>query len=92
MTENVHQISERNLLLAREYSSYAQEYSRLRKDKGIKWLEIRTKSKTDKEATMNYESTEPGRREIELTYLMKGIEKELSAARAHLRVLDIFGN
>lgn len=90
--EKPHEISERNLELARQYSMAAQELGQLKKNAGVRWLLFRKEVKTNKEADMLYDASVEGQREIELTYLCKGLEKELSAARSHLRVLDVFGN
>lgn len=92
MTEDPHKISERNLELARQYSLAAQELGQLKKNAGVRWLLFRKDAKTDKEANMLYSASVDGQRETELSYLLKGLEKELSAGRSHLRVLDIFGN
>lgn len=92
MIEKPHEISERNLELARQYSLAAQELGQLKKNAGVRWLLFKKTVKTNKEADMLYDASPEGQREIELTYLCKGIEKELSAGRSHLRVLDVFGN
>lgn len=90
--EDPHAISQRNLELARQYSVAAQELGQLKKNAGVRWLLFKKTVKTNKEADILYSASTEGQREIELTYLCKGLEKELSAGRSHLRVLDIFGN
>lgn len=90
--EDPHAISQRNLELARQYSVAAQELGQLKKNAGVRWLLFKKTVKTNKEADILYSASTEGQREIELTYYLKGVEKELSAGRSHLRVLDIFGN
>ena len=89
--EKPHELSERNLFLAREYRHASMELGRLKRDRAVKWLEIRKECKTDKEADNRWAATTEGQRELELTYLCKGYEKEMSAVKAHLRTLDVFG-
>lgn len=90
--EDVHQLSERNVTLAQNYSRASREIGVLKKDRAVKWLELRKGAKTDKEADNLWGATKEGQRELELSYYLKGLEKEMSAIKAHLRVLDVFGN
>lgn len=90
--QDPHALSARLLALAQEYSTGSRELGILRKNRAMAWLEARKEAKTDKEATMRLEATTEGQRETELSYLLKGLEKELGAIKSHLRVLDIFGN
>jgi hypothetical protein len=90
--ENVHDLSARNVRLAEEYRLYATELGKLKRSHGVRWLEMRKECNTDKETDMRFSATEEGQRETQLTYLLKGLEKEMSAIKAHLRVLDVFGN
>jgi len=92
MTENPAQLSEHNMLLSREYNEASKELGRLKQQRAVKWLELRKDCKTDKEADNVWAATPEGQREIELTYLCKGLEKEMSNTKAHLRVLDVFGH
>ena len=87
-----HQLSEKGLALAAEYRRATEELAGLKKAHGVRWLEIRKNTKTDKEADMHMSATPVGQREIELMYLLKGIEKEIGAVKSHLRVMDVFGN
>lgn len=87
-----HEISERLVKIASLYSTYSAEISVLKRDHAGRWLTLRKEAKTNKEADMLFASTQEGQREIELSYLLKGFEKEMSALRTHLRVLDVFGN
>lgn len=90
--ENPHELSERAVILSGSYSRAAIQVGRLKKQRAVKWLEVRKNASTDKEADNLWGASEEGQQEIELTYLMKGLEKEISAIKSHLRVLDTFGH
>lgn len=87
-----HEMSERLVRIAHLYSTYSAELANLKKDHAVRWLTLRKEAKTDKETDMLFAATKEGQRETELTYLLKGFEKEMSALKTHLRVLDVFGN
>lgn len=87
-----HELSERNMLLAREYNEASKELGKLKQQRAVKWLEIRKSCKTDKEADNQWAASPEGQRELELSFLCKGLEKEMAATKAHLRVLDVFGS
>lgn len=92
MNENPAELSAHNMRLSQEYNRASQELGKLKKDRAIMWLTFRAKCKTDKEADNMWAASTDGQRELELTYLCKGLEKEMSATKAHLRVLDVFGH
>lgn len=87
-----HEMSERLVKIANLYSTYSEEIALLKKGHAIRWLTLRKEAKTDKETDMLFAATPEGQRETELTFLLKGLEKEMSALKTHLRVLDVFGN
>ncbi len=85
---NPHELAEKMVLLSAEYSSASAELGKLKAQKAVKWLIARKDAKTDKEATMIYESSLEGQKETILTYKCKGLEKEISALKTQLRLLD----
>ncbi len=88
-----HLISEKNREMARQYNEYAKEFALLKKNRAVEWLEIKRDNKcTNKEADMYLDATGNGQRYLFIKELMKGLEKQMSAEKAHLRVLDVFGN
>lgn len=90
--EDVHDISEKNRQAARLYQQYSQEFARLKKNRAVEWLELRKEAKSVKECDMMWDATENGQRFNELKSLMDGLSKVMSVEKAHLRVLDVFGN
>lgn len=90
--ENPIAISRKSLHLSEVYGKATREIADLKKNHGERWLLLRKDAKTDKECDRMFDSTPEGKREIELSYLMKGLEREMSALKAHLRVLDLFGH
>lgn len=92
MEHSPHEISARLTDMAGQYRLYANEYAKLQGSHAVRWLEIRKTTDTNRAADMYLAATPEGQREAELKYLMRGLEKEMSALRAHLRVLDVFGN
>ena len=83
-----HLLSEKLIALSEEASRATRELGTLRKDKAVRWLEERKLSTTDKEATMRLDASKDGQREIELSYIEKALNRDISAIRAHLRVLE----
>lgn len=90
--EDIHLISEKNRLAAQQYSMYAAEFALLKKNRAVEWLEFRKNAKSIKETDMLWDASERGQRYNELKALMEGLSKVMSADKAHLRVLDQFGN
>lgn len=91
MQEDPLEISERNRELAFEYRNYANEFAKLKSEKAVVWLAIRKDAKTNKEADMLYDATPDGQRLIRVKYIMDGLSRQMSAEKAHLRVLDVMG-
>lgn len=89
---DVHEISERNRKAAQLYQQYSVEFSALKKNRAVEWLELRKNTTSVKETDMRWDSTVNGQRYNELKALMEGLSKVMSAEKAHLRVLDVFGN
>lgn len=78
----------RLLALTQEFSKDSEELGRLRAQKAISWLTLRKTAKTDKECDRALEATPDGQREIMLTFKCRGMEKEISALKVQLRLLD----
>jgi len=85
---NPHDLAERRVLLSAEFSRCSEKLGRIKAGRAIKWLELRSISKTDKEADRRWEASEEGQEEAILTYKCKGLEKEISSISTMLRVLD----
>lgn len=83
-----HELSEKLLKLSEEASRATVQLGELRKNKAVRWLEFRKDSKTDKEATMRLEASVEGQKEIELSYIEKGLNREIGSIKTHLRVLE----
>lgn len=79
------------MALSQEYNRASKELGTLKKARAVAWLTLRAHCKTDKEADNTWAASSEGQRELELTYLLKGLQAEMSATKAHLRVLDVFG-
>lgn len=90
--EDIHKISERNRDMANTYARYAREFSLLKKNHAVEWLELRKNTTSVKETDMMWNASTNGQRYNELKFLMEGLSKQMSAEKAHLRVLDQFGN
>ncbi len=90
--EDVHEISARNREAAQMYRSYSIEFSKLKRNRAVEWLELRKEATSVKECDMMWDASPNGQRYNELKALMEGLSKVMSAEKAHLRVLDVFGN
>lgn len=75
-------------MLTQEFSKDSEELGKLRAQKAIKWLELRKTAKTDRECDRMWDASEPGQQEIILSFKLKGMEKEVGALRAQLRLQD----
>lgn len=82
------ELAEKRVLLSATYSSASERLGILKAQRAIQWLEARKTAKTDKETDMILEASPEGQETTKLTYLCKGLEKEISAISSYLRVLD----
>lgn len=91
--EDPHAISEQLRKMAFVYGEYAREFGKLKKNRAVEWLGIKkAENCTNSEADMRWDASEKGQRYHELKAFMDGLSKQMSAEKAHLRVLDVFGN
>jgi uncharacterized membrane-anchored protein YhcB (DUF1043 family) len=81
-------LAEYRVLLSGKYSRAAEMLSNILKDKPAKWLELREKHKSSKETDMAWEMTEEGKKENELRFTCKRIDKMTSAISSLLRVRE----
>jgi hypothetical protein len=83
-----HELAESQYTMSQEYSKLSAELGGLRKNKSIAWLELRKNCDTDKQAEMLWESSEEGQRATQIPFILKGLEKEMSSAKALLKTLS----
>jgi len=70
--------------MAEEVSALLKEMSGIQVEKSTAILFIKEKCKTWREAEFRWASTEKGKREIELEYLLRGYKERMSALRARI--------
>lgn len=83
-----HQISEKRLLLAEEYSRYSGEYAQLVTVQAQFFNENREKHKSDTATFKAFDVTDDGVKMTILKLKLKSIEKSMSAYNTHLRLLE----
>lgn len=81
-------LSEELLRLSEGYQEASVELAGILSKKDTEWLELRKACSTDKECDRRWGASEGGKRESYLRYFLKGLEKRMSAIRAHLRILE----
>lgn len=88
MELNPHAIAEERLTLAGEYSRKSEELGNILEVKAAIWNELRKDFKSDTACDRAYDATPRGIEEMKLRLRLKAIEKELSAMRSYLDVLN----
>ena len=88
MTESPRQLAEKRITLSAEYSTLSETLSQILTFKAKKWIELRTDSKSASEADKKWEMSPAGIEEMKTRLRLKAIEKELSALRTMLSVLE----
>lgn len=83
-----HEAADEKVRKATEYARASQQLEDLKIIKTDKWLLIREGVKSDKAADRKWDATEEGKQEIRLTFLMKRLEKEISALNSFIRVSE----
>lgn len=83
------ELSEEQLQLSSEYQTASTEAGEIASKKDLEWLALRKTCDSDKECDRRWGATPEGRRETYLRFYMKGLEKRMSAIKAHLRILDV---
>ena len=81
-------LSEELLRLSEAYQESSKEAATVSSMKDTEWLELRKTCNSDKECDRRWGATENGKRDAYLRYYLKGLEKRMSAIRAHLRILE----
>ncbi len=85
---NPHSLAESQYELAEEYSRLSAELGALRAKEALEWLELRKDTTTDKQAQYMYNASPNGMRAMELKFILEGLSKKMSAAKALLRQLS----
>ena len=70
--------------LSAEYSTLQRELGGLKKHNAVEWLELRKTCDTDKECDKRWDATEKGQRATEISYIIKGLEKEIGSIKAQI--------
>jgi hypothetical protein len=70
------------------YSLASEQYEVIMERRPVLWMALREKATSDKAADRGYEATEDGKSEALLRLRMKRWEKEISACKSALRILD----
>ena len=73
-----------------EYSNLSGQLETILAEKPAKWLSIRAQShiKSDTAADREWDATPTGQQEMRLRMTLKRLERELSAAKSGLRLLE----
>lgn len=88
MERTPREIAERRIELSAEYGQKSDRLKEILEIKATQWLTIRERSKSDKSADMEWQSTDFGIEEMKLKMDLKTLEKKMSAARTYLEVMD----
>lgn len=83
-----HELSEKLLSKAEEYSRYSGEYANHVKLQALYFNTFRPDHKSDNATQKAFEATADGVKMTILRLKLKALEKEMSAIRTHLRLLE----
>lgn len=83
-----HELSEKLLSKSEEYSRYSGEYASHIKLQALYFNTFRSEHKSDNATQKAFDATEDGVRMTILKLKLKALEKEMSALRTHLRLLE----
>lgn len=86
--ESPRELANERLKIAYEYSKLGERLVEIKKQKAVIWKEIRARHKSDKQADIEWESSELGLEEYEIKLKMKAKEHKLSAIRTSLMVSE----
>lgn len=88
-----HELADSVVVLSSEYSTMSEELADILKIKASKWAMFRVEEdiKSDKQADRRWDSTAEGLREMQLRLLLKASEKQQSAIKSLLRILEVEG-
>lgn len=85
---NPHELAEKRVRLSGEYSRDSEELGNILADKPALWMKLRENTKSDKSADRVWDSTLLGVQEMKLRLKLKASEKEMSAIKTMLDVLN----
>lgn len=83
-----HELSQKLLSKAEEYSRYSGEFAQHVKLQALYFNTFRGDHKSDNATQKAFDATEDGVRMVILRLKLKALEKEMSALRTHLRLLE----
>jgi hypothetical protein len=92
---NPHKLAKIYLYCSAEFAYYSDEIKNIKIKKNEEWIRIKesgdNKDISDKKTDMLYGMTIEGKKEIEYSYLLKGLEKMMSAIKqsAYLNNIEI---
>lgn len=85
---NVDEIAYRRTRLASDYSGIMKQLSQLKKGKAIKLIPLMAEHGSKAKAEVYYDATEEGQKEIELTYLSRGILEEIRSLKSQIDLIN----
>lgn len=88
MTQTPHELAEHRVKLAAEYARDSELLSDVLEQKAAMWMTIRDTVKSDRSADKLWDSTALGVNEMKLRLKMKSAEREMSAIKTMLDVLN----
>jgi hypothetical protein len=83
-----HEIADERVRLAGEYARDTEVLIGLLKNRAVLWAQLRADAKSDKAADRAWEATPLGLEEMALRLRMKASEKQMSALKTKLEVLE----
>lgn len=91
---NIDYIATQMVALAKHYSEMMTEIAQLKKDKAIEMIVLMDKHGSKAKAEVYYDATPKGQRELELTYISRGVLEEKRALKAQIDIIrgEQFGN
>lgn len=82
------ELAEERLKLSADYFKMSEALGGLLTKKTVKWSELRANTKSDKQADMQWDATDEGREEMRLRLMLKATEKQMSAIKTMLEVMQ----
>ncbi len=82
------ELSEKLMQESAEYSQVCDGLSDILKVKAVKWMEIRERCTSDKQADQRWDATVDGLSEISCRFKLKALDKSMSAIKTRLRIIE----
>jgi hypothetical protein len=80
-------MAEKRTALTDEYMKLTKELIDIKKKRALNWATFRSVVTSDTQAERDWQATPLGQKEIELTYVLKAMEKGLSAMKLEIDCL-----